>query len=70
MKDNKIICIISPVQFLILFLYSILPDQLLLLIKLLINLLMKARPKSAKSQFEINFETRMTFQRNKKFIDL
>lgn len=31
---------------------------------------MKTRPKSAKSQFEINFETRMTFQRNKKFIDL
>ncbi len=31
---------------------------------------MKSRPKSAKSQFEINFETHQTFQRNKKFINL
>lgn len=31
---------------------------------------MKARPKSAKSAFEVSFETQQTFQRNKQFIDI
>ncbi len=31
---------------------------------------MKARPKSAKSPFEIAFETQQTFNRNKQFLDI
>lgn len=31
---------------------------------------MKTRPKSAKSPFEIAFETKQTFNRNRQFLDI